>query len=101
MVDFEKSIMSYYAREDAKNGYFIGKNRQGTMQKFPLITITAAIVTDDGSRFKNPLDMARMAAELKEYAKMLPGSNYVTEQDVEKRRLLQPQTLQSTLELDA
>jgi diguanylate cyclase (GGDEF)-like protein len=101
VVDFEKSIMSYYAREDAKNGYFIGKNRQGTMQKFPLITITAAIVTDDGSRFKNPLDMARMAAELKEYAKMLPGSNYVTEQDVEKRRLLQPQTLQSTLELDA
>ena len=101
VVDFEKRIMSYYAREDAENGYFIGKNRQGMMQKFPLITITAAIVTDDGSRFKNPLDMARMAAELKEYAKMLPGSNYVTEQDVEKRRLLQPQTLQSTLELDS
>ena len=101
VVDFEKSIMSYYAREDAENGYFIGKNRQGTMQKFPLITITAAIVTDDGSRFKNPLDMARMAAELKEYAKMLPGSNYVTEQDVERRRLLQPTTMQSTLELDS
>ena len=62
---------------------------------------TAAIVTDDGSRFKNPLDMARMAAELKEYAKMLPGSNYVTEQDIEKRRSLEPQTLQSTLELDS
>jgi GGDEF domain-containing protein len=101
VVDFEKSIMGYYAQEDAENGYFIGKNRQGIMQKFPLITITAAIVTDDGSRFKNPLDMARMAAELKEYAKMLPGSNYVTEQDVERRRLLQPQTLQGTLELDS
>ncbi|PKN10785.1 MAG: diguanylate cyclase, partial [Deltaproteobacteria bacterium HGW-Deltaproteobacteria-5] len=101
VVDFEKRIMSYYAREDAENGFFIGKNRQGVMQKFPLITITAAIVTDDGSRFKNPLDMARMAAELKEYAKMLPGSNYVTEQDVEKRRLLQPKNLQSTLELEA
>jgi GGDEF domain-containing protein len=99
VVDFEKRIMSYYAKEDAQNGYFIGKNRQGMMQKFPLITITAAIVTDDGSRFKNPLDMARMAAELKEYAKMLPGSNYVTEHDVEKRLLLQPQSLQSNLEL--
>ncbi len=101
VVDFEKRIMSYYAKEDAQNGYFIGKNRQGIRQKFPLITITAAIVTDDGSRFKNPLDMARMAAELKEYAKMLPGSNYVTEQDIEKRRSLEPQTLQSTLELDS
>ena len=101
VVDFEKRIMSYYAKEDAQNGYFIGKNRQGIRQKFPLITITAAIVTDDGSRFKNPLDMARMAADLKEYAKMLPGSNYVTEQDIEKRRSLEPQTLQSTLELDS
>jgi GGDEF domain-containing protein/CHASE3 domain sensor protein len=101
VVDFEKRIMGYYAKEDAGNGYFIGKNRQGMMQKFPLITITAAIVTDDGSHFKNPLDMARMAAELKEYAKMLPGSNYVTEQDVEKRLLFQPQTLQSNLELDS
>ena len=101
VVDFEKRIMSYYAKEDAQNGYFIGKNRQGIRQKFPLITITAAIVTDDGSRFKNPLDMARMAADLKEYAKMLPGSNYVTEQYIEKRRSLEPQTLQSTLELDS
>jgi hypothetical protein len=64
-----------------------------------LITITAAIVTDDGSRFKNPLDMARLVAELKEYAKMLPGSNYVTEEYVEKRKLLHPQSGQGTLEL--
>lgn len=98
--DFEKRILSFYAEEDAENGYFIGKNRQGITQKFPLITVTAAIVTDDGSRFKNPLDMARMAAELKEYAKMLPGSNYVTEEYVEKRKSSYPQSLQGTLELD-
>lgn len=100
VVDFERRILSFYAPQDAQNGYFIGRDRQGIVQKFPLITITAAIVTDDGSRFKNPLDMARMAAELKEYAKRLPGSNYVTEEDVEKRKLTQPQNLQSTLELD-
>jgi GGDEF domain-containing protein len=80
--DFESHIHGFYEPEDAQNGFFIGKNRQGIMQKFPLITVTAAIVTDDGTRFKNPLEMARVAAELKEYAKMLPGSNYVTENDV-------------------
>lgn len=100
VIDFEKRILGFYAKEDAQNGYFIGKNRQGITQKFPLITVTAAIVTDDGSRFKNPLDMARMAAELKEYAKMLPGSNYVTEEFVEKRKSSCPQALQGTLELD-
>ncbi|KAF0159180.1 MAG: GGDEF domain-containing protein [Syntrophaceae bacterium] len=98
VIDFESRILRFYAPQDAQNGYFIGKNRQGIVQKFPLITITAAIVTDDGSRFKNPLDMARLVAELKEYAKMMPGSNYVTEEYVEKRKLSHPQNLQSTLE---
>ena len=100
VIDFEGRILSFYAKEDAQNGYFIGKNRQGIVQKFPLITITAAIVTDDGSRFQNPLDMARLVAELKEYAKMMPGSNYVTEEYVEKRKLSQPQNLQCNLELN-
>jgi len=99
VMDFEGRILGFYAPEDAQNGYFIGKNRQGIIQKFPLITVTAAIVTDDGSRFKNPLDMARLVAELKEYAKTLPGSNYVTEEYVEKRKSLHSQSGQCTLEL--
>lgn len=84
VTDFERHIHGFYGEEDARNGYFVGKNRQGIVQKFPLITVTAAIVADDGSRFKNPLEMARVAAELKEYAKMLPGSNYVTEREMTK-----------------
>lgn len=85
VADFERHIHGFYGEEDAQNGYFVGKNRQGIVQKFPLITVTAAIVADDGSRFKNPLEMARVAAELKEYAKMLPGSNYVTESEMAKK----------------
>lgn len=100
VADFEKRILGFYAEEDAKNGYFIGKNRQGVVQKFPLITVTAAIVTDDGSRFKNPLDMARRVADLKEYAKSMPGSNYVTEEFVEKCMLTSKQNAQGTLELN-
>lgn len=89
VADFEARIHGFYEREDAQNGYFIGKNRQGIIQKYPLITVTAAIVTDNGSRYKNPLDMAREAAELKEYAKRLPGSNYVTEKDMDENPSMQ------------
>jgi GGDEF domain-containing protein len=88
VAEFAGRIHSFYEPVDAENGYFVGKNRQGIVQKYPLITVTAAIVTDDGSRFKNPLDMARVAAELKEYAKMLPGSNYVTEKEVDQQKSL-------------
>ncbi len=80
--DFAKRIWKYYDVKDAEQGYIMGHDRQGTMRKFPLITISVASVTDDGSRFGSPLDMAMTVAELKEYAKSLPGSNYVTEEDV-------------------
>lgn len=49
-----------------------------------MISVTIAIVTDDGTRFQNPLAMAEVAAQLKEYAKTLPGNNCVTEKDVHK-----------------
>lgn len=98
--DFADRIMRFYATEDAQNGYFIGKNRQGIMQKFPLITVTAAIVTDNGTRFHNPLEMARRVAELKEQAKTLSGSNYVTEDDLEKIAALQLQNLQHSFDTE-
>ncbi|MBU4121397.1 MAG: HAMP domain-containing protein [Proteobacteria bacterium] len=84
VAGFDGRIRKFYAAQDRERGFFIGKDRQGNQQKFPLITVTIAIVTDDGARFGNPLDMAEAAAQLKEYAKTLPGSNYVTEKDVHR-----------------
>jgi diguanylate cyclase (GGDEF)-like protein len=82
VAGFDQRLRKYYTEEDLKQGFFVGKDRKGIRQAFPLISVTIAIVTDDGSRFRNPLDMAEAAARLKEYAKTLPGSNYVTEKDV-------------------
>ena len=81
---FDGHITKFYSEKDRQKGFIIGKDRQGIQQKFPLITMSVAMVTDDGTRFKNPLDMAKKAAELKEYAKTLPGSNYVKQEDLEK-----------------
>jgi diguanylate cyclase (GGDEF)-like protein len=84
VADFEERIRKFYTEEDRNQGFFRGKDRKGVPQKFPLISVTIAIVTDDGTRFDNPLAMAEAAAQLKEYAKTLPGSNYVTEKDLRK-----------------
>jgi diguanylate cyclase (GGDEF)-like protein len=83
IAGFDERIRKYYTEEDRSQGFFVGKDRKGIEQAFPLISITIAIVTDDGSRFRSPLDMAETAARLKEYAKTLPGSNYATEKDVQ------------------
>jgi GGDEF domain-containing protein/CHASE3 domain sensor protein len=84
VAGFDGRIRKFYTEEDRKRGFFIGKDRKGVRQTFPLISVTIAIVTDDGARFNNPLAMAEVAAQLKEYAKTLPGSNCVTEKDVRK-----------------
>ena len=81
---FDGRIRKFYTEKDREQGFFVGKDRQGVRQKFPLISVTIAIVTDDGARFQNPLAMAEAAAQLKEYAKTLPGNNCVTEKDVRK-----------------
>jgi len=82
--DFSRFIESYYSEQDRQKGYILGKDRNGQPQTFPLITVTASIVTDDGTRFQNPLAMAKKAAELKTYGKTLSGSNYVTREDMDK-----------------
>jgi GGDEF domain-containing protein/CHASE3 domain sensor protein len=82
--EFDKHIMKFYSEKDKQAGFIVGKDRKGIQQTFPLMTMSIAMVTDDGTRFQNPLDMAKKAAELKEYAKTLPGSNYVKQEDMEK-----------------
>jgi diguanylate cyclase (GGDEF)-like protein len=97
VADFANRMVRFYDDTDVQNGYLTGKDRQGMTRRFPLITVTVAMATDDGSRFKNPLDMAMTVAELKEYAKLLPGSNYITEEELERNNLLRQQEQQSKL----
>ena len=82
--EFNQQTRRFYTEKDRQHGYIMGKDRLGQMQKFPLITVTISIINDNGSRFKNPIEIAEAVAFLKEYAKTLPGNNVVTEQDVKK-----------------
>ncbi|HQK99293.1 MAG TPA: HAMP domain-containing protein [Smithellaceae bacterium] len=100
VADFQNRIRRFYSDQDAANGYFIGRDRHGIIREFPLVTVTAALVVDDGTRFADALTMGRAVAELKEYAKTLPGSNYVTEDDVVNHRLAMSNAEQKTLDLE-
>jgi diguanylate cyclase (GGDEF)-like protein len=80
LVDvFDEQIRPFYSAEDLQQGFIVGKDRKGNEQTFPLLSISVAMVTGDGRRFKNALEMAEVTAELKEYAKSLAGNNFVKE----------------------
>jgi len=82
IAHFDARIPTFYTQEDRAKGYIFGKSRQGKDMRFPLITISIAIVTNAQRRFTNPLEASEIAAELKDYAKTIPSSMYV----VDKRR---------------
>ena len=82
IVNFDRRVPEFYDDKDRKNGYILGKSRQGVEMKFPLITISIAIVTNERRTLSNPLETSEIAAELKDYAKTIPKSVFV----IDKRR---------------
>ncbi|NLG88262.1 MAG: response regulator [Clostridiaceae bacterium] len=75
--DFDEKIINLYNEKDRKNGYIITKNRLGQMKKFPIITISLAVVTNENIKYENYLQVAEVAAEIKKHVKELAGSNYL------------------------
>jgi GGDEF domain-containing protein/CHASE3 domain sensor protein len=76
---FDEMIREFYDPGDLAQGYIIAKNRQGQVMKFPIMTISIAVVTNQTCELNNPIQVGEMAAELKEYAKSIPGSVYVVD----------------------
>lgn len=81
--NFDRKIVEYYNKEDLEKGCIISKNRQGKTVKFPLLTVSIAVVTNLERKLDNPAKIGEIAAELKEYAKTLPGSVW----RVDKRKI--------------
>jgi GGDEF domain-containing protein/CHASE3 domain sensor protein len=79
---FDEMIRPFYSAEDLQRGFIVGRDRRGNEQTFPLLSVSVAMVTGDIRRFKNALEMAELAAELKEYAKSFAGNNFVKEEDL-------------------
>lgn len=76
---FDELIPYQYTQEDRKAGYFLGKDRRGTIHRIPLMTLSIGIVTNFLQDFSHTAQVNELAAEMKTYAKTLPGSVYVVD----------------------
>jgi len=85
ILDFENLVSSFYNEKDRKNGYIIGKDRQGLEQKIPLLSISIGIVTNQYRKITHVAQIGEIGAELKAYAKSLERSNYVKDRRVANR----------------
>lgn len=79
---FDKQIKSFFTEEDANKGYIEIANRRGIIEKFPLTSISIAVVVADKNRFKNILEIGDVAAQVKHAVKTVMGSSYT----IDKRK---------------
>ena len=80
--EFDNKISLLYSPEDRQSGYITTKDRRGHVMKFPIMTISIALVSNQNRSFENHLEIATVAAEVKKKVKTLKGSNYY----MDKRR---------------
>ena len=76
---FDELIPYQYNDEDQKAGYFLGKDRRGSIHRIPLMTLSIGVVTNQFQEFIHTAQVSELAAEMKAYAKTLPGTVYVVD----------------------
>ena len=80
---FDELIPYQYTAADRRAGYFLGRDRQGSIRRVPLMTLSIGVVTNQIRPFTHTAQVSELAAEMKTYTKSLPGSGYA----VDRRRL--------------
>jgi diguanylate cyclase (GGDEF)-like protein len=76
---FDERIVKLFDEEDLERGYVEVVNRKGTVDKFPLLTMTIAVVSSNKIDVDHIARISDIASELKSYGKTLKGSVVVKE----------------------
>lgn len=71
---FDREIRALYSPEDLRQGYIETRDRLGTLNRFPIMSLSVALVRNDTRQISNYAQVGEAAAELKRYAKSIAGS---------------------------
>jgi diguanylate cyclase (GGDEF)-like protein len=80
IADFDRQVPELYTPADRRRGYLTTKDRQGMIKKFPLLSVSIAIVHNQYHMVTSHWEIGELGAELKQYAKARGGSAYVKDQ---------------------
>ncbi len=74
---FDRDIRKLYNVQDLRQGYIETRDRRGTLNRFPIMSLSIAIISNAQRPLENYAQIGEAAAELKAYAKSIGGSVYV------------------------
>lgn len=75
--NFDVIVANFYDDDDRARGAIQSVDRQGRPQEFPLMTCSIAVIDTGQTPVRHLADISARAAEVKRFAKSLPGSNYL------------------------
>jgi len=82
--EFDKGSLVLLNEEDIRKGYLEIRNRLGEIKRVPLMSLTIALVLNDGVRLKHFAQVSDIASELKKFGKGMTGSVVVRERRKEE-----------------
>lgn len=74
---FDRDVRKIYNAQDLRQGYIETRDRRGTLNRFPIMSLSIAIISNEQRPLENYAQIGEAAAELKRYAKSIGGSVYV------------------------
>ncbi|MBU8932436.1 MAG: diguanylate cyclase [candidate division Zixibacteria bacterium] len=76
---FDSIIPYRYKEEDRERGHITTVGRRGEVERFPLLTLSIAVLLNINGTFSHMGEMSKMLADLKKATKAREGSNYLVE----------------------
>lgn len=75
--EFEANISRFYNDEHYSQQYVIAENRQGIIEKFGLVSLSIAVVTNKYYTFQNTEELSECMAKVKRICKLVEGSCWI------------------------
>ncbi|MFN2461684.1 MAG: response regulator [Candidatus Velthaea sp.] len=76
---FDRDVPVLYDPKDLERGWIETRDRRGTVMRYPVMSLSLAVVTNATRSIRNYQQIGEVAAELKTYAKRQPGSFVATD----------------------
>lgn len=82
---FDLGILKFYSEEDRDRSFIISHDRKGNINKFPIMTVYIAVVTNERIDLECPEEISEIGAELGAYAKTFSKSIYIKDRRADPR----------------
>jgi len=74
--DFDLIVEDFYDEEDRVRGYIDAPNRKGKKERFPIVSVSIGIVTNEYRPIKHIGEVSTIVTEILKRVKSMQGSNY-------------------------